>query len=249
MRMLLPVPRDDLSDAHLDEAYAWPPGPWLRANMVATVDGAARSPDALSAGISSDGDRRVFGRLRGLADVVLAGAGTARAEGYRPARVTSEFAERRASVGQAPVPAIAVVSRSLALDLSSALFTEAVARTIVITSGSSDEELRERVGEVADVVVAGEDDVDLPAALTALRDRGLAHVHAEGGPRLLGDLAAAGLVDELLLTVSPLLAGGSYTGHDPIPRILAGARLRDAPRPLTLHHVIEDEGSLFLRYR
>ena len=66
MRMLLPVLRDDLTDADLDEAYAWPDGPWLRANMVSTVDGAARSPDGLSAGISTDADRRVFGRLRGL---------------------------------------------------------------------------------------------------------------------------------------------------------------------------------------
>jgi riboflavin biosynthesis pyrimidine reductase len=249
MRMLLPVLRDDLSDADLDDAYAWPDGPWLRANMVSTADGAARSPDGLSAGISSDADRRVFGRLRGLADVVLAGAGTARAEGYRPAGSKEEFAERRAAAGQTVVPAIALVSRSLSLDLSSPLFTDAVVRTVVVTCGSSDTAARSRVAEVADVVVAGDDDVDLADAVAQLQRRGLGRINAEGGPSLLADLAAAGVLDELLHTVSPVLAGGSYADGTAIPRILAGSPLPGAPRPLRLHHLLEDDGSLFLSYR
>ena len=253
MRMLLPDLRDDLSDADLDTAYAWPGGdvrqPWLRANMVSTVDGAARSPDGLSAGISNDADRRVFGRLRGLADVVLAGAGTVRQEGYRPAQVKPDFVERRRTAGQAPVPAIAVLSRSLGLDLTSALFTEATERTIVITTASSDPGTRARTAEVADVIVAGDDDVDVVAAVAALRERGLARVHAEGGPTLLGELAARGLLDELLLTVSPVLAGGVYADRSEVHRILAGSVLDDAPRPVHLHHLLEDHGTLFLSYR
>lgn len=253
MRMLLPVPADDLSDADLDAAYAWPGGPerapWLRANMVATADGAARSPDGRSATISSDADRRVFGRLRGLADVVLVGAGTARAEGYRPARVRPELAERRRTAGQTDVPAIALVSRSLDLDLGSDLLARAAVRTIVVTCASSDPELRGRLAETSDVIVAGEADVDLRAAVRALHERGLRRIHAEGGPHLLGDLASADLLDELLLTVSPLLAGGSYDAGAPLSRILAGAPLPSAPRPLRLHHVLEEDGSLFLSYR
>ena len=253
MRMLLPVPADDLSDADLDAAYAWPghPGrePWLRANMVMTADGAARSPDGLSASISSDADRRVFGRLRGLADVVLAGAGTARAEGYRPAKVRAELLERRRSSGQTDVPAIALVSRSLNLDLDSDLLARPAVRSLVITCAASDPGRRTRVAEVADVVVAGDSTVDLVAAVTQLRERGLARVHAEGGPHLLADLAAADLLDELLLTVSPLLAGGSYDAGSPIPRILDGVALTSAPRGLRLHHLLEDDGSLFLSYR
>lgn len=253
MRMLLPELRDDLTDADLDAAYAWPGGtertPWLRANMVSTVDGAARSPDGLSAGISSDADRRVFGRLRGLADVVLAGAGTVRQEGYRPAQVKPEFAERRRESGQTPVPAIAVLSRSLGLDLTSSLFTDATMRTIVITTESSDAESRARTAEVADVIVAGDDDVDVVAALDALHARGLMRVHAEGGPTLLGELAARGLLDELLLTVSPVLAGGVYADRSEVHRILAGSVLDDAPRSVHLHHLLEDDGTLFLSYR
>jgi riboflavin biosynthesis pyrimidine reductase len=251
--MLLPDRRDDLTDADLDEAYAWPGGderqPWLRANMVSTVDGAARSPDGLSAGISSDADRRVFGRLRGLADVVLAGAGTVRQENYRPAQAKPDFVQARQEAGQAAVPAIAVLSRSLGLDLTSSLFTDAVARTIVITTESSDTDVRARTAEVADVIVAGDHDVDVVAAVAALRERGLARIHAEGGPTLLGELAARGLLDELLLTVSPVLAGGAYADRSEIHRILAGSVLDDAPRPVRLHHVLEDDGSLFLSYR
>jgi riboflavin biosynthesis pyrimidine reductase len=218
--------------------------------MVSTVDGAARSPDGHSAGISTDADRRVFGRLRGLADVVLAGAGTIRSERYRPARPKADFTDRRTALGLAPVPAIAVVSRSLDLDLAAPLFTDPVVRTLVITCAASDPRRRDEAERVADVVVAGDDDVDLVAMVSALHERGLEHVHCEGGPHLLGELCAAALVDELLLTVSPVLAGGSYPAPvPPAPRVLAGPPLPVAPRPLHLHHLLEDDGTLFLSYR
>ena len=250
MRMLLPEPRETLTDDDLDAAYSWPTDgqPWLRANMVSTADGAARSPDGRSEGISSAVDKRVFGRLRAYCDVVLVGAGTARAEGYRPARVRPAVAPVRLARGQSEVPAIAVVSRSLHLDLASELFAQARVRTLVVTCGTADPVLLARTREVADVVVAGADDVDLPAALAALRERGLAHVLAEGGPQLLADLAAGSLLDELDLTVSPLLAGGSYPDLPRLPRILDGASLAQPPLALRLRHVLEDEGTLFLRY-
>ena len=251
--MIMPVARPSLTDDDIDRAYAWPDWPvptaWLRANMVMTVDGAARSPNGLSADISSDADRRVFGRLRGLADVVLAGAGTVRAEGYRPARVKPDFAARRAEAGQMAAPAVALVSRSLDVDLTSALFTEPSTPTIVITSSSSDDARRAQVAEVADVIVAGDDRVDLHRAVAALNERGLHRIHAEGGPSLLADLAARGLLDELLITLSPVLAGGSYADGSSVPRILAGASIPESPRPLRLHHVLEDDGTLFLSYR
>jgi riboflavin biosynthesis pyrimidine reductase len=252
MRMLLPEPVDALDDVDLDTAYAWPawpvPTPWLRANMVSTVDGAGRSPDGLSAGISSDADRRVFGRLRGLADAVLVGAGTARAEGYRPPRPKPDFVERRRAAGQHEVPVVAVVTRSLSLDLDAPLYADPLVRTVVITCASSDADARRRASEVVDVVVVGDDEVDLPAAVAALHARGLHRIHAEGGPTLLGDLAAADVLDELLLTVSPALAGGSYADGTQIPRVLAGAPLPRAPRDLRLVHLLEEDGSLFLRW-
>jgi riboflavin biosynthesis pyrimidine reductase len=251
--MLLPEVRDDLTGADLDEVYAWPGDPerlpWLRANMVSTVDGAARAPDGLSKAISSEADQRVFGRLRGLADVVMAGASTVRNEVYQPGRVRAELLERRRAAGQSDIPVIAVVSRSLELDLSTALFSAPTGRVVVITHEASDPLRRARVADVADVLIAGEDDVDLGLALGLLREQGLPRIHAEGGPHLLGDLLAADLLDELLLSVTPMLAGGSYPTGAPTPRILAGASLPDAPRDLRLHHLLEEDGSLFLSYR
>ena len=251
--MLLPTTVDDLTDSDLDRVYAWPGeperAPWLRANMVATVDGAARAPDGLSNGISSDADQRVFGRLRGVADVVLAGAGTVRAEVYKPGRVRAELLERRRAAGQSDVPVIAVVSRSLDLDLGTDLFAKPTGRVVVITHEQSDPLRRARVADVADVLLAGDEDVDLAAAVAALRAEGLQRIHAEGGPHLLADLVAADLLDELLLSVTPVLAGGRYDSSTEVLRILAGGVLPDAPRDLTLHHLLEEDGALFLSYR
>jgi len=138
---------------------------------------------------------------------------------------------------------------SRSLDLTAPLYAEALERTIVVTTASSDAAARHRVAEVADVVVAGDDDVDLVAAVAELRARGLHRIHAEGGPTLLGELVASDLLDELLLTVSPVLAGGAYADGSDIPRILQGSALDPAPRAMRLHHVLEDDGSLFLSYR
>lgn len=248
MRMLLPAPAT-LDPTGLADAYAWPEADrWLRANMVSTVDGAARSPDGLSHAISSDTDRHVFGRLRVTADVVLVGASTVREEQYRAIRPRAADVEVRRESGQPPAPQVAVVSRSLALDLTSPLFREPVVRTLVLTCESAPADTLARVAEVADVAVCGEDDVDLAAAVDALHDRGHVRMHSEGGPHLLAGLAAAGVLDELLLTVSPVLAGGGYADRADITRILAGPVLPGAPRPLRLAHVLEDEGTLFLRY-
>ncbi len=248
MRMLHPTPAG-LDDAGLAAAYAWPDAErWLRANMVSTIDGAARSPDGLSHGISSDADRHVFGRLRVTADVVLVGASTVREEQYRPVRPRAADVEARRDRGQGPAPQVAVVSRSLALDLAGPLFQQPVTRTLVLTCASAPRDARTRVSEVADLVVCGDDDVDLATAVAELSGRGHARIHSEGGPHLLAGLVAAGVLDELLLTVSPLLAGGGYEDRSDITRILAGRVLPGAPRPMRLRHVLEDGGTLFLSY-
>ena len=183
----------------------------------------------------------MFGILRVLADLVLVGAGTARAEQYKPARRREALTQLRAD-RPAAAP-IALVTRTLGLNLSSPLFTEAApdSRTIVITCASSDEEMRAETAKVADVIVAGDDTVDLRAALDELAGRGLGRVLCEGGPHLFGDLFAAGLVDELCLSLGPTLAGPGAS------RIIAGEP--SAARPLTLRQVIaDDEGFLFCRY-
>ena len=251
MRQLYPAggPPGDIDRGQLARLYADPPHrparltgrPWVRANMVASVDGAA-SVDGRSAGLSGPADRQIFGLLRSLADVILVGAGTARAEHYRPAQPASIQPELRA--GRTATPPIAVISGRLDLDPALELLTAAPpdARTIVLTSEQAPEQQRAAVAEHADVIVAGTGGVDLKIALTALAERGYRRVLTEGGPHLLAELAAGGLLDELCLTVSPLLAG-------PGPgRILAGDAQLPGGLPVTLGHVLEDEGFLLCRY-
>lgn len=240
MRMIFPEAGDELDLLQLAEVYAFPRERWLRANMVSSADGAAYL-DGRSAGLSSAEDKRIFGILRVLADVILVGAGTARTEEYRPAQRRPSLAALRE--GRPETAPIALVTRTLGLNLTASLFTDTPpdARTIVITCAAADAELRAATAEVADVIVAGEETVDLGEAVRALADRGLPRIVCEGGPHLLADLTAAGLLDELDLSLSPLLAGPG-----PI-RILAG-ELSPA-RPLALKHVLTGaDGFLFTRY-
>jgi len=225
-------------DPDLVASYAYPRDEWLRLNMVASADGAAWTK-GLSAGLSGEGDRRIFGIMRGLSDVVLAGAATVRTEGYGPARPRASWAVLRE--GRPPAPPIAVITRRLDLDLGGPLFTEAepYARPIVITTEAAPQDRREEAAKNADVVIAGDDRVDMPLAVRELRARGLGRILCEGGPRLNAQLAAAGLVDELSLSISPVLLGGDAA------RILNGVA---SQTPLVLAQVLEEDGFLFCRY-
>jgi riboflavin biosynthesis pyrimidine reductase len=239
MRQLFPVVREE---ADLAGLYAYPPGLWLRANMVSSADGAATFGGA-TRGLSSDADRELFALLRVLCDVVVVGAATVREEQYKPARVRESWRGQRA--GRAPTPPIAVITRRLDLDPESALIAGAPphARTIMITTAASPAGRRAELAARADVIVAGEQTVDLKAAVGALADRGHRRLLTEGGPHLLAELTEAGLVDELCLTMSPLMTGPGAS------RIVAGVPGPAAqPIELTLAHVLEDGGFLYCRY-
>lgn len=229
MRSLFPFRADEVDVSTVyDVARPVPDGrPWVLANMVTSLDGTA-TVEGASGGLSSPADKALFLYLRSLADVVVVAAGTVRAEHYGPVR------------GPDPVP-IAVVTKSLDLDLDTPFFTEAVARPIVLTGAASDEARRAEVAAVADVVLAGEDRVDLPVAFAELARRGYRVALCEGGPTLLAGVVAAELLDELCLTLAPLLVAGAGL------RILRGGVL-DEPARLPLASVLEDDGSLFLRY-
>ena len=213
--------------------------PWVMTNFVAGLDGAV-AVDGRVGPLTSPADQRVFHHLRGLADVVLVGAGTVRAEGYGPIRPSAEQRDERRERGQRPVPPVAVVSGGLTLDVEAPFFTAAETPPIVICPRASDPGRRERLAAHADVLVAGEATVDLGHALRELRGRHGHVVLCEGGPALVGELLTAGLLDELCLTVAPL-AGG-----DPLRLVGGGSR-----PPLTgfeLVHVLRHEDELYLRY-
>src|SRR6266550_232662 len=198
--------------------------PTVRLNMIASVDGAV-SVEGTSGQLGGPADHRLFAVLRGSADVVLVAAGTLRAEHYGPSAVP-----------------IAIVSRSCRLDWTAPLFTAAIARPIVITVTGAPVRERSRAAEVADVLIAGDQDVDLGQAIRRLADYGFRTVQAEGGPTLNGQLAAAALLDELCLTISPYLIGGTAG------RILSGTG-QARPAGLRLHTLCEEDGFLFARFR
>ncbi|MEU3981084.1 pyrimidine reductase family protein [Streptomyces sp. NPDC026672] len=228
----------------LAHAYAYPGGRvWLRANMVSTLDGAAQH-EGRSQGISSAADMRIFGTLRALADVVVVGAQTVRQERYRPARARAEFAEARAAAGQGPAPVVAVVSASLDLDFSLPLFTSPLVPTLVLTGAAAPPDRVAAAGRAgARVVVAGDGaGVDPARAVRALAGLGHTRLLTEGGPRLLGQWIAADVLDELCLTLSPLLVAGGAQ------RIADGPPV-SAPLNFELVSLLEEAGFLFGRYR
>jgi riboflavin biosynthesis pyrimidine reductase len=214
--------------------------PWVYANMVAGLDGSAAVHGRVGA-LSTPSDRTLLVLLRSLADVVLVGAGTVRAEGYGPVRLRDDLRAARVARGQGPLPPIAVVSRSLLFDWDTKLFGPgAEVRPIVITATGAGEEAIARAAEHADVIVAGDEAVDLRRALVELAARGASAVLTEGGPSLLGELIDIDLVDELCLTITAAVGG------DPLPIVESSAG-RELVR-FSLASVVEDEGDLFLRY-
>ncbi|MHB8681222.1 MAG: pyrimidine reductase family protein [Acidimicrobiales bacterium] len=241
MRRLIP---DSSDDVDLVDAYAIADAggagrPFVRCNMISSLDGAV-TRQGRSGTLGGSADRRLFHVLRSLADVVLVGAGTARAERYGPVRVADELRARRTERGQAPVPPVAVVTGSGDLDWASPFFTEAAARPMVFTVAALDDAIRRRAQDVAEVVVAGEGRVDVVEVLDHLHRAGLHSVLLEGGPGLNADIVHAGLLDELCLTISPRLVAGAG------PRVLAGEEL-PVPLELEMTHLLEEDGFLFSR--
>jgi riboflavin biosynthesis pyrimidine reductase len=197
VRLLLPETRE-LQPSDLLDLYA--PEPGVRAGFVLSVDGAVAAGGS-SRPLQVPADEAVFHALRGVADAVLVGAGTARREDYGPVRPRPDGAAWRAARGLPEQPPLVLVSRTLDLDPAMRCFAGPC--TVVTCAAAPG---RDRF---PDVVVAGDDEVDLPDAIAQLAERGLVRVLCEGGPTLLTALLAAGLVDELCLTTSPRLVGGA----------------------------------------
>lgn len=214
---------------------------WVMANMVGGLDGSA-SVGGRVGSLSTAPDAALFSAMRTLADVVLVGAETVRREGYATFSLTEEQVAARRARGRPPAPRLAVVSRSLRMDWSSKAFTAAPPdnRTLVLTCRAADPQRVAEARKVADVVVAGGESVEPKAALEELARLEHRVVLCEGGPHWLGELVAADLLDELCLTVSPIMGG------DALPVSVSPP---DAPvRHLALRHVLGDGDTLFLRY-
>lgn len=227
MRLLIGGPvRDDridegLTDEEIRAVYEPPRLPWLRVNMVATVDGAATGEGGKTGTINNPADHRVFHLLRRMSDAIVVGAGTARAEGYGVAGQPLVLVSRR---GDVPDKLLAGPRGSVLL------------ATCASAPGLS--AARDALGS-ENVLVLGEDSVDLASMRVQLVSRGLRQLHSEGGPHLLRDMLAAGIVDELDATVVPSLIAGLHT------RITAGDGVAV---PLSLEALLEEDGTLLARW-
>lgn len=240
MHSLYPTTPSELSHDDLVEIYAYPHDRrWVRANFVTTLDGAAQGSDSKSGTLSSAADRSVFALLRSLCDVVLVGANTTRVEGYQPIRSDELDTSTRSLLGLAPVPTVAVVSRSLDIDPS--LLAGGEAPTIVVTTTEAAAARRDHLPDGVAVIAAGERSVDFAAAVDELGARGLRRVLCEGGPRLMRDLASSGRLDELCLTLRPLIVAGDRS------RIAHGDAIVPEMR-MALRGLLESDGDLFARY-
>ncbi|MFT4082019.1 MAG: dihydrofolate reductase family protein [Nocardioides sp.] len=215
---------DPSTPAGLRDCYRPPRLPWLRANMVSSVDGGATGSDGRSGTVNTGADRDVFALLRSLAEVILVGAGTARVEGY--------------TGSDADEPPIVMVTRRGVVPERARGARRGAIRLATVETAPGLAEARALLGE-EHVYVVGETEVDLARLVAALHADGLTHILCEGGPSLLGDLVRAGLVDELCHTLAPRLLAGDG------PRILRGPGV---DVPLELAGLIETDGTLLARW-
>ncbi len=224
----------------LARAYPWPTGrPWLRAMMVLTLDGAVAGADGRSGSLSSRTDRRVMAEVRRLSDVVLIGAGTLRAEHYTPMRMREGDLAERTALGLDQAPTLAVVSGSLDLPWIDPVFAESATRPIVLTPPGADPDRLAEARAHADVIVLPGERDGTTEVVEALHARGLRRIVCEGGVRLLAGVARTGLMDEVDLTLSPLLAAGG--------QVAVGPPL-EGPVSFELVQTLHHESFLFTRY-
>lgn len=219
--------------------------PRVMLNMISTADGRA-TLRGRSGAISDRADRALFHGLRGAVDAVLVGAATAREEHY--GRIIPDAARRaeRTRQGLSEEPLACIVSGRLALDPQDIpLLDEPAASVAILTASAAS--LPACAAHVCYVRAERDGQLDLAAALSELRERFDVHsVLCEGGPHLAWELLAGGLLDEMFLSLAPLLAAGESAGKQAL-RILAGAEL-EPPVRLELLGALRSDSHLFLRY-
>lgn len=230
----------ELPFGDLASVYAWPDAHrWVRAMMLNSLDGAVAGPDGRSGSISCPADRQVLAEVRRLADAVVIGAQTMRAERYSPMRAKPEAAQERAGLGLASAPVLVIVSASLDLPWDEPAFTDSAITPIVVTSATVDASARGHAERLCDLIVVDGADVTALALLDVLERRGLRRIVCEGGPRLLRVLLDADVVDELDFTIAPWIIGRAEEPYAPPPMPVH----RFTPATMMVH-----EGYAFMRY-
>lgn len=236
----------DTDDERLVALYSYPENLgrcWVRANMISSLDGGA-TDDGKAGGLAGPGDRALFARMRQEADVILVGASTVRIENYSGAQMSVAQRTERQRRGQAEVPPIAVITHSADFEHDAKIFTRSEVPPLIMTSREAVADARGRLGSMAEVIDASgpqPDRVDPTVVLKTFAERGLLRVLSEGGPGMISLLIEHDLLDELCVTIAPILVGGRAS------RIAAGEG--EAHTRMRRSHLLsDDEGYLYTRY-
>jgi riboflavin-specific deaminase-like protein len=208
--------------------------PFVAVNMVSTLDGRG-SVGGVSGPIGGEGDLAMFHALRGSVDAVLAGTNTVRTETYGRLVRSPERRAAREALGLAADPVAILVSRSGDVPWDAPMFGAPEQRVLIVGPVVARE-------VCASVEIVGCVDPTPGGVLGVAHERGIGSVLCEGGPSLNRSLFEAGLVDELFLTLGPMVAGG-----DEVPAVVAGGRF-EPPLPMELRWVLRHRSELFLRY-
>ena len=229
-------PVDDLLGLFLNDERKAEGRPWLLVNFISSADGGT-AVGGKSSRLGDEDDKAVFQALRAVPDVILVGSGTVEAENYQPVRLDEERRERRLDAGLSEVPVLAIVSGRLSFDPEARVFSDPDYRPMVITGPEADPAKLALLGDAAEVIIL--DDVTPENIMARLGAAGV--ILCEGGPTLVGQFVATRLVDELNLTIAPVMIGGESA------RIAHGDPA-EPPLDMRLDRYLMGDRSLFLRY-
>jgi 5-amino-6-(5-phosphoribosylamino)uracil reductase len=229
-------PVEDLVGLYMSDERKAEGRPWVLVNFISSADGGT-AIEGKSSSLGDPDDKAVFQALRAVPDVILVGSGTVDAEDYQPVALDEQRRERRLAAGLTEVPVLAIVSGRLSFNTEARVFSDPEHRPMVITGPRADPVKLAMLGDAADVVILEE---VTPAAILA-RLSAAKVVLCEGGPTLVGQFVAGHLVDELDLTIAPLMIGGSSAR-------IAHGEIADPPVQMRLDRQLIGDRSLFMRY-
>lgn len=241
MQIVAPLPEKVLADSEITELYPWPNRPWIRANMVQTLDGGVIDENNKTLNLSTDSDKKIFRFLRQLSDVILVGSKTAQSAPYLDIKINSQNQEIRKKLRLAKKPRLAVVSNNLSFTKEWLKARNDEEQPIIYTSQSSETKIRPFIG-LAEFVYCGQKEVDLKSVKQDLVRRSFKRILCEGGPTLLHGLLNTNLLDELDLSIV-----AKFSESSSVTSLINGSSFK-TPIHFKPVHVLQENNTVFLRY-
>jgi 5-amino-6-(5-phosphoribosylamino)uracil reductase len=241
MLRISPQPEKILDKSQLSDLYSWPEKPWLRANMVQTLDGSVLDSSGSTDSITNDIDKDVFRVLRQLSDVIIVGSKTAITNKYQDIKVNEQNKEIRKKLKLKSIPRLAIITNNFNLDNNFFTNWKDLAPPLIYTH-ESNQKYEENFKNFAEFNYCGKSEVDLKKVKKDLIQKSFKRLLCEGGPTLLNSMFQKNLIDELALTLQVKLSHASN-----LLKIVQGPLLEPFIN-LNPYQVIQHEKTLLLRY-